>query len=233
MGWFVLPAIKTFSAWFVVIGMFLSLSVALSDAIIDSLAVDITPEKRRGWMQGVGWGFRGAGTALAGLTFYLIGLDASNWRLAFYIAGALIIVACIVALLFKEPEIISSEEKNRINWNDYKVEFKRKGTWIVTLFMLLSGAGIAIISTFTTFLSDATSIDLDQIGLGITFFALGQFVGASLIGILGNLIPLLLVMIATTVAYVGGIFSLIFIPYSNFDNGLSYHWYNRCYQWRI
>ena len=215
IGWFVLPSLKTFNAGFIVVGMLLSLSIALSDAVIDSLAVDITPKKRRGWMQGVGWGGRGAGTALAGLTFYLIGLNENNWGLAFYLSGGLIIVGCLIALLFKELDILSTEEKTRINWNDYKFELKKKETWIVTLFMLISGAGIAIISTFTTFLSEVASINLEEIGLGITYFALGQFVGASLLGILGNLLPLLPVMIFSTTIYIGGIISFIFIPYSN------------------
>ncbi len=214
VGWFVLPAFKSFNPGFVVIGILLSLSIALSDAVIDSLAVDITPEKRRGWMQGVGWGGRGAGTALAGIVFYKI-LGIVPWTVAFYIAGGLIIIACIVALFYKEPDILNTEEKNRINWKEYKIEFKKKEMWLVTLFMLISGAGIALISTFTTFLSETTTINLDDIGLGITFFALGQFVGAAFIGILGNIIPLLPVMIVNTVLYIGGIVGLIFIPLHN------------------
>jgi len=216
VGWFVLPSITKFGAGFVILGIILSLSIALSDAIIDSLAVDITPEKRRGWMQGVGWGGRGAGTASAGILFYFI-LGKVPWSVAFYIAGGLIIIAGFVALFYREPSILAKEEISRVNWNDYKVEFKKKETWIVTLFMLLSGAGIALISTFTTFMNETPSIpiNLEEIGLGITFFALGQFVGASLMGILGDLIPFFIVLLTSTGLYIAGIVALIFIPYTN------------------
>ena len=215
VGWFVITVFKSFSAWFIVVGIVLSLSIALSDAIIDSFAVDITPNKRRGWMQGVGWGGRGAGTALAGIIFYFI-LDDVPWTVAFYIAGGLIVLTCILAAIFyKEPSIFDFQEHGRVKWIDYKKELVRKETWIVTLFMLISGAGIAIISTFTTFLNETTTVNLEDIGLGITFFALGQFLGAALIGILGDLLPLIPVLISSTILYVGGILSLIFIPYSN------------------
>ena len=213
VGWFTLPLFNTFSALFLIVGIFLSLCVALSDAIIDSLAVDITPEKRRGWMQGVGWGGRGAGTALAG---YVLGItiDRISWSVAYFIPGGLMVVACFVALLFKEPKILEGEESKVVtfDWNNYKKEFTKRDTWIVTLFMLLAGAGIAIISTYSTFLNEEVGLAIEGIGLGVTFFALGQFAGALIIGVLGDLLPLLPVLIVNTAAYVGIIISLIFVP---------------------
>ncbi|NHJ85735.1 MAG: MFS transporter [Asgard group archaeon] len=214
IGWFVLPTFTIFNAGFIIVGLILSLSIALSDAVIDSLAVDITPPKRRGWMQGVGWGGRGAGTAIAGLIFYFI-LNDENWSIAFYMAGALVVIACIVAMAYREPKILDSTKITSTSWQDYKVELKKGDTWLVTLFMLISGSGIALVSTLTTFLNNVTSIDLGGIGLGITFFALGQFVGASLIGILGDFLPLFLVISVSTVTYIGGIISFMFIPYTN------------------
>jgi MFS family permease len=214
VGWFVLPSFKTFNAGFLVIGILLSLSIALSDAVIDSIAVDITPKKRRGWMQGVGWGGRGAGTAVTGLIFFFI-LDKVPWGVAFYIAGALIVLGCVLALFYQEPEILSQEELGSVKWDNYKVAFKDKKMWITTLFMILSGAGIAIISTFTTFLNQTTTIDLNSIGLGTTFFALGQFVGALIIGGLGDLLPLTPVLFLNTAFYIVGIMLLIVIPYNN------------------
>ncbi|NHJ05291.1 MAG: MFS transporter [Candidatus Heimdallarchaeota archaeon] len=217
-GWITITLFKSANAFFLIIGIFLSLSVALSDAIIDSLAVDITPKKRRGWMQGVGWGGRGAGTALAG---FILGLIIEKqpyigWNLAYLIPGVLMILACFVALLYKEPEIVDITKVSTFSWENYKKEFSKKTTWMTTLFMIISGAGIAIISTYSTFLNTETSISIEGIGLGVTFFALGQFAGAILIGILGQYLPLFIVIISNTILYVGAIASLIFIPLGNF-----------------
>ena len=217
-GWLTITLFETANALFLIIGIFLSLSVALSDAVLDSLAVDITPENRRSWMQGVGWGGRGAGTALAG---FLLGLIIEKqpyigWNLAYLIPGILIIIACFVALFFKEPKIIDTTTVNTFSWENYKKDFSKKTTWMTTLFMIISGAGIALISTYSTFLNEETSISIEGIGLGVTFFALGQFIGAILIGALGQYLPLLLVLITNTLLYVGSIVSLIFVPLDNF-----------------
>lgn len=214
IGWFTLPLFQTFNPLFLIVGIFLSLCVALSDAVVDSFAVDITPKKRRGWMQGVGWGGRGAGTAAAG---YLLGIviEKVGWSAAYFIPGGLMVLACFGALLYKEPEISEEAEVITFDFENYKKEFKKKETWIVTLFMLLAGAGIAIISTYSTFLNEETSLSIEGIGTGVTFFALGQFIGALAIGIMGDLLPLLPVLIINTVLYVGIIGSLIVVPLSN------------------
>lgn len=218
IGWITITLFKSANALFLIVGILLSLSVALSDAVIDSLAVDITPKKRRGWMQSVGWGGRGAGTALAG---FILGLIINKqpyigWNLAYLIPGVLMIIACFVALLYKEPEVVDVTKISTFSWDNYKKEFSKKSTWMATLFMIISGAGIALISTYSTFLNTETSISIEGIGLGVTFFALGQFVGALLIGVLGQYLPLLIVLVSNTVLYVGAIVSLIFVPLGNF-----------------
>jgi MFS family permease len=75
IGWVCLPLFGSFNWLFIIVGILVSLCVAISDAILDSLAVDITPQKRRGAMQGVGWGGRGLGMAVAG---YFLGIIIAN-----------------------------------------------------------------------------------------------------------------------------------------------------------
>ncbi|MEA2071143.1 MAG: MFS transporter [Asgard group archaeon] len=214
IGWVALPLFNTFNALFLIVGIFLSLSVALSDAVIDSLAVDITPENRRGWMQGVGWGGRGGGAALAGFVLGII-IEQVGWSVAYFVPGGLIILGCLLAMLYKEPEIILEETTAKFQWQQYKKEFSKKDTWLTTLFMILSGAGIAVISTYSTFLNQETGLTIEGIGLGVTFFSLGQFVGALIIGALGDLLALTPVLFGNTLLYIGGIASLIFIPMDN------------------
>jgi hypothetical protein len=56
-----------------IIGWIASFGTGMSDATIDALAVDITPQRRRGALQGLSWGFRGLGL---GLTTLLAGVLA-------------------------------------------------------------------------------------------------------------------------------------------------------------
>ena len=213
-GWFTITIFKTFNAGFVIVGILLSLSVALSDAIIDSIAVDITPKKRRGWMQGVGWGGRGAGTALAGFVLGIL-ISKIGWFYSYLIPGSLLIVGCIIALLYKEPEIFDKDKISTFKWENYKTEFTKGSTWLATLFMILSGAGIAIISTYSTFLNESVGVSIEGIGLGVTYFAIGQIIGAVTMGLFGQYLPLFWVLAANSVLYVGVIASIIFVPLSN------------------
>ena len=48
IGWFTLPLHAVFGPLLVVSGIFASLGTSMSDATIDALAVEITPQRRRG-----------------------------------------------------------------------------------------------------------------------------------------------------------------------------------------
>jgi len=206
-----LPLFGSFNWLFIIVGILVSLCVAISDAILDSLAVDITPQKRRGTMQGVGWGGRGLGMAIAG---YFLGIVIANdklgWRVGIYIPGALIIIACFVLLFFPEPKQDTGEKAVSFKKEGYAQALKNKYTWIVTTFMLLSGTGITVVSVLSSFLKGATNLEIEGIGLGVTIFALGMFVGTSIIGVLEDHLPLFPILVASTVVY-GGLIGLMFL----------------------
>ena len=208
-GWIYLPFFTEYSPAFLIVAIILSLSVALSDAVLDSLAVDITPQKRRGAMQGVGWGMRGLGMAIAGGVLGII-IDNVGWRLSYILPGSMIVLSCIVVLLFPEPKITDEEKVVMTTWKDYKRTFTNKSTWWVTLFMILSGTGITVVAVFTTFLKAETSFTIEGIGWGVTAFALGQFFGAAIIGLSGDYLPIFPVLLGTTLIY-GGLIGTMFI----------------------
>ncbi len=213
-GWFLFPTFTQFSPVVLVVGISLSLCVALSDAMLDSIACDVTPEKKRGKMQGVGWGFRGLGSAIAGvvlgLTIYRFG-----WNIGFYIPGILVVIACFVSLVFKEPKIEGSEKLVNFDGKAYKEAFRSRDTWLVTLFMIISGAGIAIVMVFATFLNIETGENIEMIGYGFSAFAIGQFIGASITGLVSEKIDTFKLMLAETMIYIGFIASLLIVPVTN------------------
>ncbi len=213
VGWLLLPTFTDFSPFFILVGMSLSLCVALSDAIIDSLAVDVTPQRRRGFMQGVGWGGRGAGMLVSGVTLGML-IDSIGWAVAYIFPGILVILACFVAFLYKEPPEL---EKKEIVFEKlaYKKAFGSSTLWIVSVFMIFSGAGLTIISVFSTFVNVETGLDIETIGIGITLFALGQIIGAIIMGISGDLLPLYPVFLGATLLYNLVIIWLYFLDLHN------------------
>jgi len=82
---------------------------------------------------------------------------------------------------------------------------------MVTLFMLLAGAGLAVMTTYNTYIEDESTISIEGIGLGVTAFATGMFIGAMLMGALGEYLPLLWVYLVNTAFYIAIIVGLIFV----------------------
>ncbi len=201
VGWVILPFTST-TGPFIAVALLVSISLALMDATLDSLAVDITPQKRRGAMQAVGWGLRGAGMALAGFILGIL-MDKDLWQLIYILPGVMMFLSSGVVLFFPEKKITLEDKIVPTDWKMYKKAFSKSSTWWVTLFMILSGTGITVVSVFTTFVSAETDLSLLYVGTGVTIFALGQFVGAGVIGLLGDYLPLIPVLIGTTVLYSG------------------------------
>jgi MFS family permease len=214
IGWFLFPTFKQFSSTVLIVGISLSLCVALSDAMLDSIACDITPENKRGKMQGVGWGFRGLGSAIAGVVLGLT-IDRYGWNIGFYIPGFLVVIACFISLLFKEPKIEGADNIVNFDGKAYKDAFRSLDTWIVTLFMIISGAGIAIVMVFATFLNIETGMNIEMIGYGFSSFAIGQFVGAIIIGLVSEKINTFKMMTAESLIYIGFIALLLVVPITN------------------
>jgi len=208
IGWVILPFTSTVAP-FIVVALLVSVSIALMDATLDSLAVDITPHKRRGAMQAVGWGLRGAGMALAGFILGIL-MNRGLWNLIYILPGAMLLLSSGVVMLFPEKRLSLEDKIVQTDWSMYKKAFSKSSTWWVTLFMILSGTGITVVSVFTTFVSQETTLDFLYVGLGVTVFALGQFVGAGIIGLLGDYLPLAPVLIGTTIVY-GGLLGTMFL----------------------
>ncbi|MHA1898977.1 MAG: MFS transporter [Promethearchaeota archaeon] len=208
------PHFTSFSVLFVLTSIGLSFSLAFADSIIDSLSVDVTPKNRRFLMEGVSWGARGLGASISGILF---GWLANNigWEVAFLIPGILLSGSCIMTILYKEPPIVNPEKVIAVKGEDYRREFKKGTTWSVTIFLIISGAGIAVLTVFSTFLKQEAGLDIENVGAGLSFLAMGQFIGAILTGILGEKSSVWKMLVVMSSAYIIMIASLIIVPFDN------------------
>ncbi len=214
VGWIALPFFADSFGLFLFAALIVSISTALADATLDSLAVDVTPQKRRGAMQAVGWGMRGAGMALSGFVLGIF-MNLAYWKIIYILPGSFMIATCFIVLLFPEKRITKEDKIIATDWSMYKNALKKGSFWWVSLFMILSGTGITVVSVFTTFVSVETALSLLYVGIGVTVFALGQFFGAGVIGLLGDYLPLAPVLIGTTVVYSGLIGTMFLISSSS------------------
>ena len=126
LGWITIPLYTEFSILLLVSGIFASFGTGMSDATIDALAVEITPQRRRGILQGLSWGFRGLGL---GLTALLAGVlaDADAWFVLFSVPGILVSMSCFLVLLFKENPL--PENFKRVSGREYRKAFANKRLW--------------------------------------------------------------------------------------------------------
>ncbi|MHA1601561.1 MAG: MFS transporter, partial [Promethearchaeota archaeon] len=212
-AWIAFASLKTFSSLNIIFALLIAGSVAIADTVFDSLGVDITPPNRRSYMQGIGWGMRGLGGCLSGFVFGSIVANAS-WAIAYYIFGSVMVLGCFATLFVKEPKNREGKIPNLdIKYKEVFHEFKKKSTLTCTLFNIIGGAGLAIVSVFSTFLNVKLDISIEDVGLCFSLFALGQFVGAMIGGYLGGKFKLKNVFIGSSSLYIILIISLLLDPF--------------------
>jgi MFS family permease len=203
IGWITIPLHTEFSVFLVVSGILASFGTGMSDATIDALAVDITPPRRRGAMQGVSWGFRGLGL---GITAFMAGVfaDADAWFIIFSIPGVLVSLSCFLVLLFKENPL--PEDFKRVSIKEYKRAFSNKNVQLCILFNLFAAAAISILPLLQTLLEVGLGFDLTTVGLVFSIFSVGLFLGSLIFGILGDRIS-----VRTTLPMNSAIYAVVII----------------------
>jgi len=197
-GWISLPLYSQYSGLLLLSGFAASMGIALADASIDALAVDITPPDRRGSMQGVSWGFRGLGFGAATLFGGAL-IDAGQWKTAFLIPGVLSTVATLLVLFFKEEALPA--DFTRVPARVYKEVFSHRSVQWTLIFQIFSGSAIAIIFLLETFLSTQLNYTPLQVGQTLFYFALGMFSGSIVFGILGDRIEVKKTFVGLSLVY--------------------------------
>jgi len=208
IGWVTIPLYTEFSMLLIVSGIFASLGTAMSDATIDALAVEITPRRRRGAIQGLSWGFRGLGL---GITALLAGVlaDANSWFIVFSIPGLFVSSSCFLVLLYKENPL--PEDFKRVSGQVYRKAFSNRGVKLCFTFNLFAGSAIAILPLIQTLLEVGLGFDLVTVGIVFSIFSVGMFLGALLFGILGDRISVRTTLPMNSAVYGAVIMSALFI----------------------
>jgi MFS family permease len=214
IGWLSIPFVGGalgFGPLLVVVGLLASTGAAMSDAVIDAMAVDVTPPRRRGSMQGISWGFRGLGLGLAAVGMGLLSF-ADLWTFVFLIPGVLLAIFTFLTLVIKENPL--PPDFSAVPLSTYKDVFSMRKVQICLLFQILAGIAIAIVPILQTLLEEGLGFDLITVGIIFMIFAIGWFLGAIIIGVLGDNVSLRTMLPMATILYIIAVISaLIVAPY--------------------
>jgi len=208
IGWITIPLYTEFSVLLLVSGILASFGTGMSDATIDALAVEVTPQKRRGALQGLSWGFRGLGL---GITTIWAGVlaDANSWFIVFSVPGILMSLSCFLVLLFKENPL--PEDFSRISVQVYKSVFSNKNVILCFIFNLFAASAVAIFALIQTLLEVGLGFDLVTVGIVFSAFSAGMFLGALIFGTLGDRISVRTTLPVNSAVYAAVIVSALFI----------------------
>ena len=202
IGWISIPFVGAtfgFGVLLIIVGLLASTGAAMSDAVIDAMAVDVTPPRRRGSMQGVSWGFRGLGLGLAAVGMGLLSF-ADLWSLVFLIPGLLLAFFTFLTLIIKENPL--PPDFSAVPMSTYKKVFSFRNVQLNLVFQLLAGIAIAIVPILQTLLEEGLGFDLITVGIIFMTFAIGWFIGAVIIGVLGDSISLRTMLPLATILYI-------------------------------
>jgi MFS family permease len=207
IGWVSIPFYTEFSMLLVVSGILASFGTGMSDATIDALAVEITPERRRGALQGLSWGFRGLGI---GITTLLAGVlaDANRWFIVFSVPGVLVSLSCFLVLLFKEKPL--PPDFKPVSLQVYRGAFNRN-VLLCFIFNLFAAAAISILPLIQTLLEVGLGFDLVTVGLVFSIFSVGMFLGSLIFGLLGDRVSVRTILPVNSLVYALVIISVLFV----------------------
>ncbi|MHA2025919.1 MAG: MFS transporter [Candidatus Thorarchaeota archaeon] len=219
IGWITIPLYTEFSMLLIVSGILASFGTGMSDATIDALAVEITPQRRRGLLQGLSWGFRGLGL---GITAILAGVlaDANSWLIVFSVPGILMSLSCFLVLLIKENPL--PEDFVRISTQVYKSVFSNRNVKLCFIFNLFAASAVAIFALIQTLLEVGLGFDLVTVGIVFSAFSIGMFLGALIFGTLGDRFSVRTTLPVNSAIYAAVILSALIINLQDLNLAITF-----------
>ena len=208
IGWITIPLYTEFSVLLLVSGILAAFGTGMSDATIDALAVEVTPQRRRGALQGLSWGLRGLGLGITAIWAGFLA-DANLWFVVFSVPGILMSLSCFLVLLFKENPL--PEDFSRISGQVYKSLFSNKNVILCFIFNLFAASAVAIFALIQTLLEVGLGFDLVTVGIVFSAFSAGMFLGALIFGTLGDRISVRTTLPMNSAVYAAVIVSALFI----------------------
>ncbi|MEQ9672688.1 folate/biopterin family MFS transporter [Coleofasciculus sp. G2-EDA-02] len=220
------------TAWAATLAILLSsLSVAISDVIVDSLVVERARRESlsdSGSLQSLTWGT----SALGGLiTAYLSGwlLEAFNTQTVFGITATFPLLVCGVAWLIAEESVTSGMNIATVTQQIKQLRHAvtQKAIWLPTAFIFLWQATPTADSAFFFFSTNELGFEPEFLGRVRLVTSLASLVGIWLFQRFLKGIPFRTIMGWTTVlSAVLGMSALILVTHANRSLGIDDHWFS-------
>jgi MFS family permease len=170
--WFLMAAyLPTDESIYVFVAFYyfmIATGTAFSDTALDGLILDVTPKGNLGRIQGFTWMCLLLGMGAGGILLGLIFLALDLVPLLFIITGSLMVIACFLTKLIKEPPL--EKVIGKYIGRNLKSIFTKKKNWKVMSFTFTSSITGAVITTFFTYviLIALNVIDVQETILSIT-----------------------------------------------------------------
>lgn len=232
-GWISLATIVDDARMATIMILLSSLSVAISDVIIDSIVVErarLESDAKIGSLQSLSWG----STAIGGLfTAYFSGLllEYFSSRTVFLITAIFPIIISSVGWLINENPSNKEERKNKINIKQ-QIELivqgiTQKSIWIPTLFIFLWHATPSAESAFFYFTTNELHFDPEFLGRVRLVTSVASLVGVWAFQKYFKKIPFKVIftwgiLISTSL----GMTTLILVTHTNRMLGIDDHWFS-------
>lgn len=231
VAWLILATL-VHTAWLAGIMLLLvSLSVAISDVIIDSLVVERAREESQsetGTLQSLSWGASAVGGVI---TAYLGGLllAQTSTRVVFAVTATFpLIVSCVAWLITEEPV----QEKTGFHtvWNQVKqlkVAISQRAIWMPAIFLFLWQSTPSADSAFFFFTTNDLGFEPEFLGRVKLVTSIAALLGIAIFQRFLKAVPFRTIFAWSTIlSCLGGMTTLLLVTHANRSLGIEDHWFS-------
>mgnify|MGYP001791472369 FL=1 len=220
------------SAWLATTMILLSsLSVAISDVIVDSLVVERARQESQveaGTLQSLCWG----ASAIGGLLTAYVGgllLEQTSTRIVFAVTATFPLIVSVVAWLIAEAPI--EEQANVATvWSQVKqlkAAFSQRIIWMPALFLFLWQSTPSADSAFFFFTTNDLGFEPEFLGRVRLVTSLAALLGIAIFQRFLKAVPFRTIFAWSTVlASLGGMTTLILVTHANRSLGIDDQWFS-------
>lgn len=230
-AWLVL-ATWAHTAWLATVMILLSsLSIAISDVIVDSLVVERARQETQsqaGTLQSLSWGAAAIGGLL---TAYLGGLllEYTNTRIVFAVTATFPLIVSVVAWLITEEPVQETSNFQTV-WHQVKqlkAAFSQRVIWMPALFLFLWQSTPSADSAFFFFTTNDLGFEPEFLGRVRLVTSLAALIGIAIFQRFLKAVPFRVIFAWSTVlASLGGMTTLLLVTHVNRSFGINDQWFS-------
>ena len=160
---------------FAIVAFIASTSMALYDTCTDGLALDTTPEKEQGTVQGVMVGARAAGILLMLLVGGAIA-ESWGWSWLFYLVSLLVIPTLFLVGRVEEGSVGVKQEK--FQWSSFKAFGKGEVLMVAAMGLIYALALDGVLTFLGDYVMNVLDVSLGNTSVLVALSMVGRIVGA-------------------------------------------------------